>query len=199
MNNNQNLVSGFKFAEISNIIFSGVFLKSQIEDLNMLENIDNHIGDDEYIFVRKDKFILKENNIIFCKTEYINELFKILKTQSSFKNIKLITHQSDLRITRKLFKRKPDCISKWFSINVDYKDDNLIPIPIGLANFHSKNLNEKLFINDINFENFYKDKKSLLYLNFNVNTNFDHRKNLFRMFQNISFYICPLKFLKQSK
>ena len=37
---------------------------------------------------------------------------------------------------------KPKCISKWYSINVDYSNPDLIPIPIGLANFHTKNLNE---------------------------------------------------------
>lgn len=179
----KSIVSGFKFAEISNVIFSGVFLKSQIEHLNLIENIDNHIGDDEYVFVRKNKFDLNENNIIFCKTEYLNELFNMLNTHCTFKNIKLITHQSDLKITKKLFKKKPACISKWYSINVDFKDENLIPIPLGLANFHSKNLNEEIFKNNINFANYYNLKSRLLYLNFNVNTNFGHRKNLFTLFQ----------------
>ena len=70
-NNNIELITGFKFAEIADVIFSGVFLKSQIEKLSLKENIENHIGDNEYIFVRKKRFVLKENQIIFCKTEYI--------------------------------------------------------------------------------------------------------------------------------
>ena len=52
-NNHIELITGFKFAEISDVIFSGVFLKSQIESLRLKENIENHIGDSEYIFVRK--------------------------------------------------------------------------------------------------------------------------------------------------
>ena len=138
--NNLNFITGFKFAEISDVIFSGVFIKSQIDSLNLQENIEEHIGDDEYIFVKKKKFNLQENDIIFCKTEYIKELFRVLRNQNNFKNIKLITHQSDLRITKKLFNMKPKCISKWYSINVDYSNPDLIPIPIGLANFHTKNL-----------------------------------------------------------
>jgi hypothetical protein len=182
-NNNIEIISGFKFAEISDVIFSGVFLKSQIKKLNLKENIENHIGYSEYVFVRKKKFRLKENQIIFCKTEYIDELFQILNSQCRFKNIKLITHQSDLRITKKIFSSKPSCISKWYSINVDFKNENLIPIPIGIANFHSKNLNETMFDNVIEKNNLFRDKDNLLYLNFNANTNFGHRKNLFTLFR----------------
>jgi hypothetical protein len=182
MSNNIEIISGFKFASIADVIFSGVFLKSQIENLNLKENIEDHIGDGEYIFIRKRKFNLKENQIIFCKTEYINELFYILKKQCKFKNIKLITHQSDLKITKKIFSSKPNCISKWYSINVDFKTDNLIPIPIGIANFHSKNLNENEFTKTNEKEKYISSKEGLLYLNFNPNTNFTHRKGLYSYF-----------------
>ena len=48
-----NIISSFKFAEISNVIFSGVFLKSQLDELNLLDDISDHVGDHEYFFVRK--------------------------------------------------------------------------------------------------------------------------------------------------
>lgn len=186
-NNNIELITGFKFAEIADVIFSGVFLKSQIEKLSLKENIENHIGDNEYIFVRKKRFVLKENQIIFCKTEYIKELFQILRTQCNFKNIKLITHQSDLRITKKLHLSRPNCISKWYSINVDYNHEDLIPIPIGIANFHSKNLSETIFTEKVEINDFFADKDKLLYVNFNPNTNFEHRKGLYEFFNNMSW------------
>ena len=85
-NNNFEIISGFKFAEIADVVFSGVFLKSQVSELNLKDNVDNQIGDLEYIFVRKKKFELKENQIIFCKTEYIKELFKILDKQCKFRS-----------------------------------------------------------------------------------------------------------------
>jgi hypothetical protein len=182
--NNIEIISGFKFAEIADVIFSGVFLKSQIELLDLKENIDSHIGDSEYIFVRKKKFFLHENQIIFCKTEYLQELFRILNKQCNFNNIKLITHQSDLRISKKLYLSKPKCISKWYSINVDYRSHDLIPIPIGIANFHSKNLNEEMFSGNLQINNYLIEKDNLLYLNFNPNTNFKHRKSLFSLFSN---------------
>ena len=54
-NNNFEIISGFKFAEIADVVFSGVFLKSQVSELNLKDNVDNQIGDLEYIFVRKKK------------------------------------------------------------------------------------------------------------------------------------------------
>ena len=72
----------------------------------------------------------------------------------------------NLSINKKLYDKKPDCISKWFGININYEVHNLIPIPIGLSNYYSpKNL-------------FYKDSKKSdldsvqkvneMYVNFNV-------------------------------
>lgn len=179
--NNIEIITGFKFAEIADVVFSGVFIKSQIKDLDLSNNIDVHKGDDEYIFIRKKEFKLSENDIIFCKTEYVKELFYILKKQCNFKNIILITQQSDLPINKKLFRKKPSCISKWYSSNVDYLHPNLIPIPLGVANFHPKNLNIENFKKQIKFENYFDQNKKLLYLNFNPNTNFSHRKNLYQL------------------
>ena len=53
INKKSNIVTGFKFAEIADVVFSGVFLKSQINNLRLQENIQEHIGYDEYVFVKK--------------------------------------------------------------------------------------------------------------------------------------------------
>ena len=63
-----------------------------------------------------------------------------------------------MKITKRIYKLKPKCISEWYSINVDTKQKDLIPIPIGVANFHSKNLNEKMFEDDINLGRLYFEK-----------------------------------------
>ena len=39
-----------------------------------------------YFELNQKNFELKENDVIFCKTEFIYELFSILKKQSNFKN-----------------------------------------------------------------------------------------------------------------
>ena len=183
MNNKIEIISGFKFAEIADIIFSGIFIKSKLGTLNLKDDITDNIGDSEYISVEKKFFELKENQIIFCKTEYIKELFKILDSQCEFKNIKLITHQSDLKISKKMYKLKPDCVSKWYSTNVDYEHSDLIPIPLGIGNFHSKNLYEHNVLNSSYQNMIFANKSGLLYINFNPNTNFEHRKNLYNYFE----------------
>ena len=85
------------------------------------------------------KFNLSENDIIFCKTDLVPDLFSILYNQSGFSNIKLLTHQAATpSINESIFKLKPKIISKWFSINVDYDHEDLIPIPLGIANEYAK-------------------------------------------------------------
>ena len=87
------IISGFKFAEISDVIFSGMFLNSQIDSLDLKDDIqknaEEHLITGEYIFIRKKSFELKENDVIFCKTEFINELFRILRKQCNFKKYKI--------------------------------------------------------------------------------------------------------------
>ena len=61
-------------------------------------------------------------------------MFNHLKTVKQFKNIKLITHQSDASIEKSDFDKKPNCISKWYAINVNYNHHDLVPIPIGIGN-----------------------------------------------------------------
>ena len=85
------LISSFKFAQMSDIIFSGMFEKHQVDSLNLKnsvrENTHEHLITGRYVFFRTKKFKLKENDIIFCKTEFIYELFRVLRKQSNFKKI----------------------------------------------------------------------------------------------------------------
>tara|TARA_B000000565_G_scaffold253300_2_gene229716 strand:- start:342 stop:1370 length:1029 start_codon:yes stop_codon:yes gene_type:complete len=180
--NKSKIISSYAFASIADVIFCGLFMKSQVNSLKLKNNIQSYFGPSEYTFIRQKEFQLNENDIIFCKSEHIFELFYLLRKNCYFKNIKLITHQSDMKITKRIYKLKPKCISEWYSINVDTKQKDLIPIPIGVANFHSKNLNEKMFEDDINLGRLYFEKSNLFYLNFNQNTNFNHRKGLFDYF-----------------
>ena len=80
-------------------------------------------------------------------------------------NIKLITHQSDIPITKKLFNQKPSCIAEWFAVNVDHKDKNLHPLPLGIAN----NFQKKYFYKEdikIFDDLFITNAKAKMYLNF---------------------------------
>lgn len=184
---NSEILSSYKFAAMSDVIFCGVFLKSQVNDLNLMNNIKDYFTQSEYTFIRKDKFSLKENDVIFCKTEHIEELFYLLKKQCVFKNIKIISTQSDKKITRRLYLKKPKCVSEWYSINVNYSAQDLIPIPLGIANFHSKNLNLSDFEGNNIVKKKTEDKLKKLYVNFNENTNYIERRNIFDIFENFNW------------
>jgi hypothetical protein len=110
-------LSGYNFARQSDVVFS--------------ETISENKTHKTYIV---DSFELDDGDIIFCKIDNVLKLFEILKNEEELKNIKLITHEGDYSVTSELFALKPKCISKWYAQNVDYEHENLIAIPIGLAN-----------------------------------------------------------------
>jgi len=115
----------------------------------------------------------------------LDSLFEILETKKELKNLKLITHQTDLSITRKLFNKKPQSISKWYSINVDYKHPDLVPIPIGLSNEYSpKNIFKSSYekIKYIELD----QKVNKIYMNFQKNTKFFSRSYLEKKLKNHS-------------
>lgn len=181
---NKEFITSYKFAKISNVIYSGVFLENQIEDLN-ISDFNVVSKNNGFLYIRNKKFTLKENDVIFCRTEDIKSLFYILKN-NQLKNIKLVTHQSDLSVKDKHIKLKPECISSWYSVNVDSSSEILYPIPIGLSNEHFKNLNSKDF-DDLQNEkiDFFKtsSKNTMMLVNFQKSTNLNERGVLYEFFK----------------
>ena len=177
----KNYLTSNNFARSSSVVFSEVISKQEFQkiskkDIKIIYELDNEIC---YI---KTKFQLKENDIVFSNTEFINYLFKQLRKIKNLKNIKLITHWSDQDIDKIKFQKKPISISKWYGVHVNYKNDNLISIPLGLSgNYSSKNLTPKYF-NDSPEKNLWKEKDNLLYINFQKNTNLKEREELINYF-----------------
>lgn len=171
--NKEDLLCSYNFARSSDIVYSEVVLREQFQELNIKDPLII-FEDSNFIFYKLNEFELKENNIIFCNLYMIDSLFRLLKNETSFKNIKLITSQSDNSIDKKLFMTKPACISEWYSTNVAYSNDKLIPVPLGLANYHPKNLKYEHFLETKGS----KTKKELAYMNFEKNTNFYKRNKI---------------------
>lgn len=183
MSKYNNLITSYKFAKISDIIFSGVFLEHQIADLK-IKSYEEIQRFEEYKYIRNYNFEIKENNIVFCRIEDLLILFELL-SKIKLKNIKIISHQSDLEVNKKFYLKKPSCVSKWFSINVNFNAKDLVPIPIGLANEHPKNLKESDFtITSIRkLFDFSNDKSHMLFLNFQESTNYKARGGLYEHFE----------------
>lgn len=154
-------LSGYNFARNSNVVFSEVLPENNSYKIYVAEN-----------------FELDDENIIFCKTDYILDLFEVLKEEEEIKNLKLITHESDYEINEKLFSFKPKCISKWYAQNVNYDHKDLIPIPIGIANDYCQ---ITLKINNLKREG---NPEKLLYVNHRVETYPKGRKWIYDYFEN---------------
>jgi hypothetical protein len=197
----QQIITSYNFARFSDVVFSETLTHSQYEEIQDKEDAEIVFQNKNLIFYLRKKFNLKENHIIFTNTYFVENLFEILRGNRDFTNIKLITHQTDIPISEKLYNKKPDCISQWFSINVNYENPNLIPLPLGLANNYSpKNVMKSDFSR-------IKDKSNKidkLYINFQKNTNLREREKLINKFskfqwtyydepnQNIESYLTSL-------
>ena len=156
------------------------FNHSGFEDVEILEKSEDPTF--SYVIYKKIKFQIANNDTVFCNSNQLDNLFYHLRKTKKLQNINLVSHQTDLLVTKKLFKTKPNCINKWFAVNVDYKHKNLIPIPVGIASsFSKKNLNSNNF-NEFNKHNFLK-KPITMYINFQKNTNHKERGNIYKLFQ----------------
>ena len=180
-------ITSYNLARQSDIVFAEELTPNQFNKLKADKNNLEIIKKDESrVLYRTKKFVLNENDVIFCKTDLLPDLFSILYNQSGFSNIKLITHQAATpSINEIIFKLKPKIISKWFSVNVDFKHQDLIPIPLGIANeYATHNIRPKDFIEffdkNKNINDYKKEKK--IYINFNINTNIKKRKKILDQF-----------------
>ena len=182
---NNRKISGYNFARISDVIFSEGVTDDQFNLLNkkqikVLSNTEN------FSYYKSTDLTLKSNDIVYTNPVDVNLLFKYLEKLNNVKNIILITSQTDIPITKKLFEKKPDVVSKWFSTNIDYIHQDLIPIPLGVANdYSSKNLKVKDF--DKQSDNLIKIEK--LYINVQKNTNTSARGNLDKIFKNFNWVV----------
>ncbi len=156
------------------------------KEYSQLENDNTEIihKTDKTILYLNKYFTLNDNSVIFSNTYLVTELFTILKNRNSdIAGLKLISHQADHKIDKKIFNQKPINITKWFGINIEHEDKNLVPLPLGISNTYSpKNLRLE------DFKKYINSKKTIFaYSNFQVNTNYFERVKIRDQIQNKSF------------
>jgi hypothetical protein len=125
-------------------------------------------------FVTQDFF--KRGGVIFCKTDFIIQLFNEIKESKFTYNV--ITHHSDYPIDEYLFNKRPKCIIKWYAINPTFNHPDLIAIPLGLKThtgcYHEPHYMTEWFAYNINrLRN--NDKRHNIYCNWNI-TNLERNK-----------------------
>ena len=177
---NQEILNSYNFARQSDTVFSEIVTKKQFEMLN-LKNVEIIDENERLIFYKLTKLTLKENDLIFCNTDVVKNLFKLLSKIKNLKNIKIITNQTDTLVDKALYDLKPSCVKSWYSINVGHVADDLIPIPLGLSNDYSP---KNILVDDVKFTGLNNDSENYMYLNFSRNTNFSERRGLYDDYEN---------------
>ena len=174
------LLTSYNFARNSDVVFSEMVTHEQFDRFKDKENLEIVYKDKNLVFYIRKIFTLKENDIVFCNSHFIEMLFNNIK-YSEFQNLKIITHQTDIPVNKNIYMKKPKSVSFWYGININYKDTGLIPIPIGIANDYSpKNLMQDDYKN---FQEF-GEKERKIYLNFEDNTNISERRKIRNLLKN---------------
>ena len=161
MFNIDDLISGEKFVELSMKIFS-VYDTADYYKFPNTFSIEND----------------NECEVVYTHNHYTRKFFEILKDYK--KKIILISHNSDNNINKTDI---PECVIRWYSQNVNFISEKLESIPIGLENsiwFENIHKKDKL----INKQNEIKNHKNLLYINHNIQTNYNERVEPYNLFKN---------------
>tara|TARA_B100000700_G_C14986982_1_gene829336 strand:+ start:717 stop:1718 length:1002 start_codon:yes stop_codon:yes gene_type:complete len=169
------MFSSYDIARKADVVFSEALSVDQFKQLDK-EGVHIIHRTDDIVFYKKRKFTLRENDVIFTHTGNLNNLFYLLKNLNEKMNLTLVTHQSDRMIDEDIFNKKPSCIKKWYALNSDYLNDNLIPLPLGVANEYSykKNIIKNQLPKELKIDR-YEKKENLVYINFTESTNYKER------------------------
>jgi len=158
-------IVGEKFYDVGDFIYS----TDNLEDYNKINNTF-------------DISKLKDINIVYLHTIYKDYFFDLIKNLDN--RFIVVTHNSDTNIND--ISNLPKNVIKWYSQNVNIKNDIIESIPIGLENskwFTYINKKQQI-LNKLN-----EDKKifNLVYMNYNINTNIKERKISYNLLKNKHF------------
>jgi len=126
-----------------------------------------------------DLSLVKDLNIVYTHTIYVKQLFELITGVE--RDFIVITHNSDLNVDESF--KMPQNVVKWYSQNVNVKDDRIESIPIGLENSRwFKEIHKKEKLSKMLLRN--KHHKNLVYMNHNVKTNPVKRTEPYRILEN---------------
>ena len=114
---------------------------------------------------------VENNDVVFVRTDLIDNFFNTIHNKIS-SNYVLLTHNSDLNITKDIFEKYFDSkIAHWFTQNLCFDEsENISLIPIGLENRRRLKSGRKIWFKD---KNSLKSKNILA--SFDIYTNYEER------------------------
>lgn len=142
--------------------------------------IADHIFDERHETF--DAQIVGLGDIVFVKTDYLERFVALYHAGIKYPYI-LVTHNSDGVAPGPCeFLLEDPKIVAWFAQNITVHHEKLHPIPIGIANACWPHGNQRVFSYVMQQKNFVRDY--LLYLNFQINTYFAERSQVYSLFAN---------------
>ena len=142
----------------------------------------NFIFDETQTF---DASLVKDNDIIFLKTDLKDIYFKIQHPKINNKYI-LITHNSDKKIGLSEKELKDEKIIHWFAQNLSFKcDENFSVLPIGFEN--RRYLNNGKLKNLKKIKNLESSKNNKILSSYSSDTNPGIRANLDKVVRELEF------------
>ncbi len=104
----------FNYIKLMNLFYFKINKLSDLDDIKLINWKEKHLT-------------------IFSRTNYLflEKLFKILSEYHSDKNVLLYTGGSDNIINKKIYNKKPKCITKWFTHHTDLEYKDIIIVPLG--------------------------------------------------------------------
>jgi hypothetical protein len=157
-------IVGEKFYTVADFIYS----TDNIEDYNKLVSTF-------------DITKLKELNIVYLHTMYKDYFFEMIKNLEN--KFIVVTHNSDMSADNVDI---PKNVIKWYSQNVNVKDDRLESLPIGLENsrWFPEIKKQSKIIEKVRTA---KNIRNLVYMSHNVNTNIKERTLVFNVLKDKKF------------
>lgn len=123
--------------------------------------------------------LAKDPCIVYTHTFYVKELFELI--DGIDRRFVIITHNSDMNVDDSFV--IPSNVVKWFAQNVNCSNEKIVAIPIGLENdrwFPEVRKKERM----LEYMGTPQEYKNLVYMNFNLSTNFAERSACYNALKN---------------
>jgi hypothetical protein len=173
-------IQGNKFKGLTGIHYAPP--RGLVPDNRFRDSVNNiPKGDYRYLENTMDVRVLKEGDVIYTHTFYVDQLFELIGGLNV--NVTVITHNCDTTFAI----APPPNVIKWFSQNVSILHDRVASLPIGLEN--DIWLGDKL-VKMKKKKRESRQFKKLVYLNHNINNNPEKRQRPYDVLKAKLGYCC---------
>ncbi len=96
-------INGYKFARMSDYVFSEVLTNKQFQEINP-KNIEIIYSNNSHVCYQRKQLNISDGDTVFCVNSSLELLFYHVKNEN-LKNLTLITSQTDDKISKKKYQK----------------------------------------------------------------------------------------------